>query len=54
MLFRSERVIGQIKTLRALGYGNIMCDFGSTRPMPIGEMKKIIRLFAEEVMPEFR
>jgi alkanesulfonate monooxygenase SsuD/methylene tetrahydromethanopterin reductase-like flavin-dependent oxidoreductase (luciferase family) len=49
-----ERVIGQIKTLQALGYGNIMCDFGSTRPMPIGEMKKIIRLFAEEVMPEFR
>ena len=29
-------------------------DFGSTRPMPIEEMKKIIRLFAEEVMPEFR
>jgi alkanesulfonate monooxygenase SsuD/methylene tetrahydromethanopterin reductase-like flavin-dependent oxidoreductase (luciferase family) len=49
-----ERVIGQIKTLQALGYGNIMCDFGSTRPMPIGEMKTIIRLFAEEVMPEFR
>ncbi|HEX4508226.1 MAG TPA: LLM class flavin-dependent oxidoreductase [Alphaproteobacteria bacterium] len=49
-----ERVIGQIKTLKALGYSNVMCDFGSTRPMPIEEMKKIIRLFAEEVMPEFR
>jgi alkanesulfonate monooxygenase SsuD/methylene tetrahydromethanopterin reductase-like flavin-dependent oxidoreductase (luciferase family) len=49
-----ERVIGQIKTLQALGYSNIMCDFGSTRPMPIAEMKKIIRLFATEVMPEFR
>jgi alkanesulfonate monooxygenase SsuD/methylene tetrahydromethanopterin reductase-like flavin-dependent oxidoreductase (luciferase family) len=49
-----ERVIGQIKTLQALGYGNVMCDFGSTRPMPIADMKKIIRLFAEEVMPEFR
>ena len=49
-----ERVIGQIKDLRALGYNNIMCDFGSTRPMPLEDMKKIIRLFAEEVMPEFR
>jgi len=49
-----ERVIGQIKDLQALGYNNIMCDFGSTRPMPLEEMKKIIRLFAEEVMPEFR
>ncbi len=48
------RVIGQIKTLQSLGYRNVMCDFGSTRPMPIGDMKKIIRLFAEEVMPEFR
>ena len=49
-----ERVIGQIKALRALGYNNVMCDFGSTRPMPIADMKKIVRLFAEEVMPEFR
>ncbi len=49
-----ERVIGQIKTLQELGYGNVMCDFGSTRPMPIADMKKIIRLFATEVIPEFR
>jgi alkanesulfonate monooxygenase SsuD/methylene tetrahydromethanopterin reductase-like flavin-dependent oxidoreductase (luciferase family) len=49
-----DRVIGQIKTLQTLGYDNVMCDFGSTRPMPIDDMKKIIRLFAEEVMPEFR
>jgi alkanesulfonate monooxygenase SsuD/methylene tetrahydromethanopterin reductase-like flavin-dependent oxidoreductase (luciferase family) len=49
-----ERVIGQIKTLQALGYTNIMCDFGSTRPMPIADMKKIIRLFAQEVMPAFQ
>jgi alkanesulfonate monooxygenase SsuD/methylene tetrahydromethanopterin reductase-like flavin-dependent oxidoreductase (luciferase family) len=48
------RVIGQIKDLQALGYNNVMCDFGSTRPMPIAEMKKIIKLFADEVMPEFR
>ena len=46
-----DRVIGQIRMLQELGYGNIMCDFGSTRPMPIAEMKKIIKLFAEEVMP---
>jgi alkanesulfonate monooxygenase SsuD/methylene tetrahydromethanopterin reductase-like flavin-dependent oxidoreductase (luciferase family) len=49
-----QRVIGQIKDLQALGYNNVMCDFGSTRPMPIAEMKKIIKLFADEVMPEFR
>ena len=49
-----ERVISQIETLRGLGYNNMICDFGSTRPMPIADMKKIVRLFAEEVMPHFR
>lgn len=49
-----ERVVSQIRMLQELGYSNVMCDFGSTRPMPIGEMKAIIKLFADEVMPAFR
>ncbi|HLG88924.1 MAG TPA: LLM class flavin-dependent oxidoreductase [Alphaproteobacteria bacterium] len=48
------RVVSQIQTLQELGYTNIMCDFGSTRPMPLSDMRKIIKLFAEEVMPAFR
>jgi alkanesulfonate monooxygenase SsuD/methylene tetrahydromethanopterin reductase-like flavin-dependent oxidoreductase (luciferase family) len=49
-----ERVIEQIKLLQGFGYTQLMCDFGSTRPMPIAEMKRIIRFFAEEVMTEFQ
>ncbi|MFD0852337.1 LLM class flavin-dependent oxidoreductase, partial [Actinomadura adrarensis] len=49
-----ERVIGQIQTVRDMGYGNLMCDFGSTRALPLEEMKKVLRFFAKEVMPAFR
>ncbi len=49
-----ERVIQQLKLLQSFGYDNIMCDFGSTRPMPISDMKKIIKFFADEVMPAFK
>lgn len=48
-----ERVINQIKTLQDFGISNLMCDFGSTRPMPVAEMKGIIKFFADEVMPAF-
>tara|TARA_B100001540_G_C15765961_1_gene623969 strand:- start:464 stop:1573 length:1110 start_codon:yes stop_codon:yes gene_type:complete len=48
-----ERVISQISALRDFGIGNLMCDFGSTRPMEVGEMKRIIKFFADEVMPAF-
>lgn len=48
-----ERVIEQIKLIRDFGYSNLMCDFGSTRPMSLKEMKRVIKFFAEEVMPEF-
>lgn len=49
-----ERVIGQINMLKEFGFGNIMCDFGSTRPMPLADMKKVIKFFADEVMSAFR
>lgn len=49
-----ERAVNQIKLLRDFGINNLMCDFGSTRPMPIKEMKKIIKFFADEVMPAFK
>ncbi|MBW8483694.1 LLM class flavin-dependent oxidoreductase [Actinomadura parmotrematis] len=49
-----ERVIGQIRSIREMGYTNLMCDFGSTRPLPIEDMKKVLRFFAAEVMPAFR
>lgn len=49
-----ERVIGQIKLLQEFGYSHLMCDFGSTRPIPLDEMKRIMRFFAEAVMPAFR
>lgn len=49
-----ERVIGQIRAIREMGFGHLMCDFGSTRPMPLAEMKKVLRFFAAEVMPAFR
>jgi len=49
-----ERVIDQMKVLQNFGYNNIMCDFGSTRPMPIKDMKKILKFFADEVMPAFK
>ncbi|GLW62697.1 luciferase [Actinomadura rubrobrunea] len=49
-----ERVIGQIQMIREMGYSHLMCDFGSTRPMPVEEMKKVLRFFAAEVMPAFR
>jgi alkanesulfonate monooxygenase SsuD/methylene tetrahydromethanopterin reductase-like flavin-dependent oxidoreductase (luciferase family) len=48
-----ERVGSQIKLLQEFGINNLMCDFGSTRPMPVSEMKKIIKFFADEVMPAF-
>lgn len=49
-----ERVIGQIQMIEEMGYSNLMCDFGSTRPVPIEEMRSILRFFAKEVMPAFR
>ncbi|MEU0479064.1 LLM class flavin-dependent oxidoreductase [Streptosporangium sp. NPDC006013] len=48
-----ERVIGQIRLLRDAGFANLLCDFGSTRPMPLAEMRKVMRFFADEVMPAF-
>jgi len=47
------RVIDQITLLRDAGFANLLCDFGSTRPMPLTEMKKVMRFFAAEVMPAF-
>ncbi|NUU21365.1 MAG: LLM class flavin-dependent oxidoreductase, partial [Streptomycetaceae bacterium] len=49
-----SRVIAQIEMLRDFGYSQLMCDFGSTRPTPLDEMKRTLRFFAEEVMPAFR
>ncbi|MFI6450972.1 LLM class flavin-dependent oxidoreductase [Streptosporangium amethystogenes] len=49
-----ERVIGQIRLLRDAGFANLLCDFGSTRPMPLEKMKKVMRFFAAEVMPAFK
>ena len=49
-----ERVIGQITMIREMGFDHLMCDFGSTRPMPLEEMKRMLRFFAAEVMPAFR
>ncbi|MCW2883384.1 MAG: hypothetical protein QOE54_1491 [Streptosporangiaceae bacterium] len=49
-----ERVIGQIKMVQDMGYSNLMCDFGSTRPVPIEEMRKTLTFFAAEVIPAFR
>ncbi|MDP9861102.1 MULTISPECIES: LLM class flavin-dependent oxidoreductase [Streptosporangium] len=48
-----ERVVGQIRLLEAAGFADLLCDFGSTRPMPLEEMKKVMRFFAAEVMPAF-
>jgi alkanesulfonate monooxygenase SsuD/methylene tetrahydromethanopterin reductase-like flavin-dependent oxidoreductase (luciferase family) len=49
-----ERVISQIQMVQAMGYSNLMCDFGSTRNIPIEEMRKVLKFFAAEVMPAFR
>lgn len=49
-----ERVISQIKSIQEMGYSNLMCDFGSTRPLPLEEMRKVLKFFAAEVMPAFR
>lgn len=49
-----ERVIGQVRMLAEFGFTNLMCDFGSTWPIPIEETKKVMRLFAAEVIPAFR
>ncbi|WP_327086639.1 LLM class flavin-dependent oxidoreductase [Nonomuraea sp. NBC_01738] len=48
------RVIEQVTLLRAAGFTNLLCDFGSTRPMPLEEMKRVMRFFAAEVMPAFQ
>ncbi|MFI7424573.1 LLM class flavin-dependent oxidoreductase [Nonomuraea sp. NPDC049684] len=47
------RVIEQISLLRDAGFSNLLCDFGSTRPMPLEDMKRVMRFFAAEVMPAF-
>jgi alkanesulfonate monooxygenase SsuD/methylene tetrahydromethanopterin reductase-like flavin-dependent oxidoreductase (luciferase family) len=49
-----ERVIGQIKMVQDMGYRNLMCDFGSTRPIPIEELRETLKFFAAEVIPAFR
>ena len=54
MIGNPERVVQQVQTLQSFGFTNLMCDFGSTRPLPLAEMKKIIKLFADEVIPAFR
>ncbi|MCW2946532.1 MAG: luciferase family protein [Actinoallomurus sp.] len=48
------RVVDQIKMIQDFGFTNLMCDFGSTRPVPIEEMRKMLRFFAAEVIPAFR
>jgi alkanesulfonate monooxygenase SsuD/methylene tetrahydromethanopterin reductase-like flavin-dependent oxidoreductase (luciferase family) len=48
-----ERVIEQIKMVQDMGYSNLMCDFGSTRPLPIEEMRRVLTFFAAEVIPAF-
>jgi alkanesulfonate monooxygenase SsuD/methylene tetrahydromethanopterin reductase-like flavin-dependent oxidoreductase (luciferase family) len=48
------RVIGQVRMLAEFGFGNLLCDFGSTRPVPFEEMKKVMEFFAAEVIPAFR
>ncbi|WP_157253462.1 LLM class flavin-dependent oxidoreductase [Nonomuraea typhae] len=48
------RVIEQVTLLREAGFSNLLCDFGSTRPLPLEEMKQVMRFFAAEVMPAFR
>ncbi|MFE3452811.1 LLM class flavin-dependent oxidoreductase [Nonomuraea sp. NPDC059194] len=48
------RVIEQIGVLKAAGFSTLLCDFGSTRPMPLEEMKKVMRFFATEVIPAFQ
>ncbi|MEV0588254.1 LLM class flavin-dependent oxidoreductase [Nonomuraea sp. NPDC050310] len=47
------RVIEQISVLRAAGFAEVLCDFGSTRPMPFEEMARVMRFFAAEVIPAF-
>jgi alkanesulfonate monooxygenase SsuD/methylene tetrahydromethanopterin reductase-like flavin-dependent oxidoreductase (luciferase family) len=49
-----ERVVNQIKMVQDMGYSHLMCDFGSTRPIPIEEMRRVLTFFATEVMPAFR
>ncbi|MBO3746643.1 LLM class flavin-dependent oxidoreductase [Streptosporangiaceae bacterium NEAU-GS5] len=49
-----ERVIDQIGVLRDAGFSELLCDFGSTRPIPLDEMKRVMRFFASEVMPAFQ
>jgi alkanesulfonate monooxygenase SsuD/methylene tetrahydromethanopterin reductase-like flavin-dependent oxidoreductase (luciferase family) len=49
-----ERVINQIGMLREFGFSHLMCDFGSTRPIPLDELKRTMTFFADEVMPAFR
>jgi alkanesulfonate monooxygenase SsuD/methylene tetrahydromethanopterin reductase-like flavin-dependent oxidoreductase (luciferase family) len=49
-----ERVIGQIRMLESFGFAHLLCDFGSTRPMSLADMKKVMRFFAAEVMPAFQ
>jgi hypothetical protein len=47
-------VIEQIGVLKEAGFSTLLCDFGSTRPMPLEEMKKVMRFFATEVIPAFQ
>lgn len=47
------RVIEQIAVLREAGYAELLCDFGSTRPMPFEETARLMRFFAAEVIPAF-
>ncbi|GAA3537656.1 LLM class flavin-dependent oxidoreductase [Amycolatopsis ultiminotia] len=49
-----DRVISQIRSIQDMGYRNLLCDFGSTRQMPIEERKQLLKFFAAEVMPAFR
>jgi alkanesulfonate monooxygenase SsuD/methylene tetrahydromethanopterin reductase-like flavin-dependent oxidoreductase (luciferase family) len=49
-----ERVIGQVQMIRDFGFSNLLCDFGSTRPIPLEDMKKVMKFFAAEVIPAFK
>src|SRR5687768_476891 len=38
-----ERVIGQIKQLQSFGFSELMCDFQSSTPIPLDEMKRTVQ-----------
>jgi alkanesulfonate monooxygenase SsuD/methylene tetrahydromethanopterin reductase-like flavin-dependent oxidoreductase (luciferase family) len=49
-----ERVINQVHMIEEFGFSHLLCDFGSTRPIPLEDMKKVMKFFATEVIPAFK